>query len=257
MPLQTIGPISLSNVGSEFQNSAPYSMSEFYGAAAGIPASGAIGLSNFYGKSASKVETIIIPASETGSYFAGDSKNTGAQWFENVGSIPHVQNATYPLVYQPIYTKYSSFAAELGYSSIFIRLVPAYTSASNYSWHSWAMVHLTHLSPNSAVDPKQIRDLDLIIGQTRPYDCAGSDMIKSIKATKLGVTATFNYCGNTTQLAGTTTGSVVDPLFMPVPIVYPDSFYLNPPRGYTANVGDFPLQWDTGPQQYSVEIEWV
>ena len=52
MALQTSGPISLLDVQNEFGGSNPISISEYYGAASGVPTSGAISLSNFYGKSA-------------------------------------------------------------------------------------------------------------------------------------------------------------------------------------------------------------
>ena len=52
MPLQTSGAISLANIQAEFGGSNPISLSEYYGAASGIPSSGAISLGNFYGKSA-------------------------------------------------------------------------------------------------------------------------------------------------------------------------------------------------------------
>lgn len=51
MALQSSGAISLANVQTEFGGSAPTSISEYYGAAAGVPASGTISLSDFYGKS--------------------------------------------------------------------------------------------------------------------------------------------------------------------------------------------------------------
>lgn len=51
MALQTSGPISLANIQAEFGGSNPISLSEYYGAASGVPTSGTISLSNFYGKS--------------------------------------------------------------------------------------------------------------------------------------------------------------------------------------------------------------
>jgi len=52
MALQTSGQISLKNIADEFGDTAPYSMSEYYGAASGIPASGIISIGNFYGAAA-------------------------------------------------------------------------------------------------------------------------------------------------------------------------------------------------------------
>ena len=49
MALQSSGAISLLDIATEFQDSAPHSMSEFYAADSGIPASGAISFNDFYG----------------------------------------------------------------------------------------------------------------------------------------------------------------------------------------------------------------
>lgn len=58
MALQSSGAISLGDIAGEFGGSAPHSLSEYYGAASGIPASGAIDLSDFYGKSSSFAFTL-------------------------------------------------------------------------------------------------------------------------------------------------------------------------------------------------------
>lgn len=52
MPLQSSGAISLADVQTEFGGSNPIGINEYYGVAAGVPASGTISLANFYGKSA-------------------------------------------------------------------------------------------------------------------------------------------------------------------------------------------------------------
>jgi len=52
MVLQSSGEISLYNIQSEFGGTTPISISEYYGAASGIPTSGQISISQFYGKSA-------------------------------------------------------------------------------------------------------------------------------------------------------------------------------------------------------------
>lgn len=51
MTLQSSGPISLSDVQTEFGGSNPIGINEYYGVAAGVPASGTISLNDFYGKS--------------------------------------------------------------------------------------------------------------------------------------------------------------------------------------------------------------
>ena len=50
MALQSSGAISLANVQTEFGGSNPIGINEYYGVAAGIPASGTISLYDFYGK---------------------------------------------------------------------------------------------------------------------------------------------------------------------------------------------------------------
>ena len=52
MVLQSSGAISLANIQTEFGGSNPIAISEYYGAASGIPSSGTIAFNNFYGKSA-------------------------------------------------------------------------------------------------------------------------------------------------------------------------------------------------------------
>lgn len=52
MALQSSGSISLSNVAAEFGGTTPHSLSEYYGSDTGVPASGQIKLSQFYGTSA-------------------------------------------------------------------------------------------------------------------------------------------------------------------------------------------------------------
>jgi hypothetical protein len=52
MTLQSSGAISLYDVQVEFGGSNPIGIDEYYGRAAGIPASGTISLADFYGKSA-------------------------------------------------------------------------------------------------------------------------------------------------------------------------------------------------------------
>lgn len=55
MTLPASGALTLTAIATEFGGSAPHAMSEYYAAAAGVPASGAIKFSDFYGKSAATV----------------------------------------------------------------------------------------------------------------------------------------------------------------------------------------------------------
>lgn len=60
MTLQSSGAISLLDIATEFGGTAPHSLNEYYGAAAGVPTSGAIDFADFYGKS-SEVTIRIYP----------------------------------------------------------------------------------------------------------------------------------------------------------------------------------------------------
>lgn len=60
MPLQTSGQISLANIATEFGDSAPHSLSEFYGSASGIPSSGQISIGDFYGVSDSLPDHLVV-----------------------------------------------------------------------------------------------------------------------------------------------------------------------------------------------------
>lgn len=51
MALQSSGAISIGDIAGEFGGSTPHSLSEYYGAASGVPSSGAISISDFYGTS--------------------------------------------------------------------------------------------------------------------------------------------------------------------------------------------------------------
>lgn len=52
MPIVASGPISMLNIAQEYGGGTnPISLSEYYGASPGVPTSGTISISNFYGKS--------------------------------------------------------------------------------------------------------------------------------------------------------------------------------------------------------------
>lgn len=52
MTIKSSGTLAISEIYDEFGGTSPHSLSEYYGAAAGIPTSGQISISDFYGKSA-------------------------------------------------------------------------------------------------------------------------------------------------------------------------------------------------------------
>lgn len=76
MTLPASGTIKLSDIAAEFGVSPPYSLSDFYGVAAGVPVSGDISLTDFYGVSAETVTVnnqlvAHIDSTGTGSTYAG------------------------------------------------------------------------------------------------------------------------------------------------------------------------------------------
>lgn len=67
MALPSSGPLSLLQIATEFGGSAPHSLNEYYAAAPGVPTSGPISISHFYGKSKGFVFTRTISA-DTSNY---------------------------------------------------------------------------------------------------------------------------------------------------------------------------------------------
>lgn len=96
MPLQTSGAIQMANVANEFGGSTPHSLSEYYGVAAGVPASGTISLSDFYGTSATAPFLIgtLSPSSSSSwrtqnfdiSYYAGQTGRFAFRYQNGSGS---------------------------------------------------------------------------------------------------------------------------------------------------------------------------
>jgi hypothetical protein len=68
MALQESGAITLNDIAVEFEDTAPHTLSEFYGAAVGIPTSGTISLSDFYGASNKYVVTIDTDTADVDLY---------------------------------------------------------------------------------------------------------------------------------------------------------------------------------------------
>ena len=61
MALQSSGAIKISEIATEFGGVAPHAMSEYYEAAAGVPSSGVIAISDFYGKA-----DLIVTSTDSG-----------------------------------------------------------------------------------------------------------------------------------------------------------------------------------------------
>lgn len=92
MALQSSGAISLLDIANEFGGVVPHSLSEYYGVAAGVPSSGAISFSNFYGTSSA---TITL----NNSYVVDDSvpspgTSTATFTLESDGDISQFKTST-------------------------------------------------------------------------------------------------------------------------------------------------------------------
>ena len=87
MALPTSGPISLADIAAEFGGSTPHSLSEYYGAASGVPASGTIDFADFYGTSAIPPDPIA-----SGLLFNLDARlssswpGSGSTWYDTTSN---------------------------------------------------------------------------------------------------------------------------------------------------------------------------
>ena len=78
--LPSSGPLSMSDIQGEFDGSNPISLSEYYGAAPGVPSSGTISIGDFYGKSSERV------LSNLGDYQTFAAKTQSAPtWISSTG----------------------------------------------------------------------------------------------------------------------------------------------------------------------------
>ena len=91
MALQTSGAISIADIATEFGGSAPHSLSEYYGAASGVPTSGAISISHFYGKSSQF--TFTITTNQTNANLA--SLATAAGWDGSSALVATINSGVY------------------------------------------------------------------------------------------------------------------------------------------------------------------
>ena len=94
MALPASGPLSLNDIQVEFGGANPIGINEYYGVAAGIPASGTIAIDDFYGASAIPVVTYIGGATtgafRTGSTFQISSVNLGPSGSKRVLMCVHL-----------------------------------------------------------------------------------------------------------------------------------------------------------------------
>lgn len=82
----------MTQIQAEFGGATPISLSEYYGAATGVPTSGAISMSQFYGKSAYHTTSIVnsIPRSKTTGVYTNTLWTTSwtTSWISKSGCEP-------------------------------------------------------------------------------------------------------------------------------------------------------------------------
>ena len=124
MALQSSGAISLANIQTEFGGSNPISLSEYYGVASGVPSSGAIALSNFYGTSAIASAGLYEVNS-----FAATSSTSWTSFIQNLESykfqsqfriVFRYQNGTSGTAYQGDFQIDTIIIQDMDYNSVVI-----------------------------------------------------------------------------------------------------------------------------------------
>ena len=96
MTLQSSGAISLANIASEFGGSTPHSLSEYYGVAGGVPSSGTISMSQFYGTSSpAYVYATGGSVSQSGNYRTHYFYSSGSFYISNSGNSGGSNTVTY------------------------------------------------------------------------------------------------------------------------------------------------------------------
>ena len=99
MALQSSGAISLNDIADEFGGSTPHSLSEYYGVASGIPSSGTISISQFYGKAnADYVYATGGSVSQSGNYRTHYFYSNGYFNITNGGNSAGSNTVTYLIV---------------------------------------------------------------------------------------------------------------------------------------------------------------
>ena len=86
MTLPASGALALSDIQTEFGGSNPISISEYYGAAAGVPSSGAISFSDFYGTSSFTLEFSAASYTNHGIHATGGTASA-AILISNTGAV--------------------------------------------------------------------------------------------------------------------------------------------------------------------------
>ena len=87
MALQSSGAITLAQIAAEFGGSTPHSLSEYYGAASGVPSSGTISFDDFYGTSSN----VTVTRTSNGNDISL-SNEFGSNWAANIPKIYNINS---------------------------------------------------------------------------------------------------------------------------------------------------------------------
>ena len=126
MTLQSSGAISLADIADEFGGSAPHSLSEYYGVAAGVPSSGTIDFADFYGTSAGLPSSGLIMHMEPSVY------SSGSTWTDSAGTFNRMTK-----VGSPSYTSSSPeyfTTSNNNHWQVTTRPTGSYSSATFIAW---------------------------------------------------------------------------------------------------------------------------
>lgn len=99
MVLQSSGRITLGDVSGEFGGTVPHKLSEYFGAATGIPGSGTIRLSNFYGKSNNPLPPTWITGQVLGYFYISRYQRTLTATSDSSVTYSVVSKSTQLIVY--------------------------------------------------------------------------------------------------------------------------------------------------------------
>ena len=156
MTLQTSGPISLDDIQTEFGGVNPISLNEYYAAAAGIPASGAISLQDFYGATAAY--TLVCGSNGTVFGFStGLSIGSISPTTYSGATISQVAQTEIPTKGGTVYNfaismsgnRATSFFASVTFPTYGALLTSAssssYNSGSNTTTWTWSSTHVTEI----------------------------------------------------------------------------------------------------------------
>lgn len=157
MTLQTSGPISLDDIQTEFGGTNPISLNEYYAAAAGIPASGAISLQDFYGATAAYTLVCGVSGGTTYGFSSNLSIGSISPTTYSGATISQVAQSEIPVKGGTVYNfnitmsgnRATSFFASVTFPTYGALLTSAssssYNSGSNTTTWTWTNTHVTEV----------------------------------------------------------------------------------------------------------------